>query len=156
MEKRLIGKRLSDGEWVTSSEVATISPHNPRAVDIVREQAPLPGVLRGCRDCGHSVGKECSHPSFGRRKLNVFTGKVQRVDLPKWENMRSEGGACGPEGRLWTKCKPHQNHRTYGLLSLGSGASGLWLLFGAHSLWSVACIPLAIVFAIIYVGLSDE
>lgn len=135
---------------------ATISPHNPRAVDVVREQAPLPGELRGCRDCRYSRGSYCSHPSFGERKLDVFTGRVNRVSLPAWKSLRSDRGACGPEGRLWRKCRPHRNFRTYAVLAATSAGTGLYFLFVLHTLWTLIFVPLTIFLLAMMAAISNE
>jgi hypothetical protein len=129
-----------------SQGLTTISPNNPRAVDIVREQTPLPGVLKGCRDCCYVSGNLCTHPSVGDIKLDVFTGKVLRHNFPQFKKMRTESGLCGPEARLWAKVKPVANFRVYTVLSWVSLMLTAFLIFGVGTWWGLVGVPLMLAF----------
>jgi hypothetical protein len=64
----------------------------------------MPGPL--CRDCFHHVyqGADdvCWHPNH---QTNVVTGHREGTPC---NTMRGPAGACGLEGRLWTRVIPPQ------------------------------------------------
>lgn len=132
-----------------------VTPFSPRVVDAVREQAPLPGELRGCRDCKYRTLNICTHPSVGRRRLNVFTGKVVVEQQPKLEVMRSPNGACGLEGRFWKKAGVQSNYRSYRTLTFLMAAACLYLTYSV-TWWALLLVIPTAILALIWASLASE
>lgn len=134
-----------------------VTPYTPRVVDLAREQAPPPGHLRGCRDCRHRSGDLCAHPAVGNSVLNLFTGRMERTNLPRWKILRGDGGICGPEARMWAKRGPHQSHRLYGTLASVSTVGGIAWFILAPTLWALILAPIMVLsfFAWIHLGSDD-
>lgn len=140
---------------LTDTRLKEVTPYNPQVVALAREQAPLPGLAKGCRDCNHRVGEFCGHPTVGGHKLNVFTGKAERTNLPKYTLLRMENGICGPEARLWETVTITSNYRTYAVGTIISLIATVGVSMTVDILGLLLMIP-TLVFLSLWVAKSTE